>query len=195
MIARASKTPSPLTKPPWPLEHVPEALGTRTISQTEPTTAKEPLVTNPMVRGDLCVSADPEAPSPDGYGSLADMLLLEEISDPLDFAPDATPLETNRYGPLDEMNLPENAGLDHQRDYVVDRIVSAKLNDERDVHSKDQRCGYEPKDDTCLPRSAISNHFLARYWSKTGHKVRDLQNGGIPGHKFVLTRASSASIQ
>lgn len=67
------------------------------------------------------------------------------------------------------MDLLENAGLNDQQDYVIDRIGSTGLKDEEEVRYKVRWFGYKPKNGTWLPRSAIPDNFIARYWSKTCH--------------------------
>lgn len=67
------------------------------------------------------------------------MLLPEVISDRVDCATDVVPSDTTRYGPLHQMDLAEDAGLDDQYNCVVDRIVSAGLRDEGEL-SYNVRC-------------------------------------------------------
>lgn len=127
---------------------------THLISQTQPAIPTAPPVLSTPSPLDPWVSAYPERSFSDGYTPLDDMLLPEQRLGPLDDTsqtPDAISLSTDGDGPLDQMHLPDEGGLDDQREYVIDHIASTGSTDESEVRYKPHWFGYETKYDTWLP--------------------------------------------
>lgn len=72
----------------------------------------------------------------------------------------------------------------HQREYVVDFIVSAGFGDDREVLYKVRWFGYGPEAHKWELRENVPQNFINRYWSGIGHTNRNLKERRVHGHMF-----------
>lgn len=69
---------------------------------------------------------------------------------------------------------------DNLREYVVDRIVFAGLEENDEVLYKLRWFGYGPENDQLEIRENIPSNYINRYWSKISRMERDVKEGGSP---------------
>lgn len=104
------------------------------------------------------------------------------------------------YGVLDHLEVFELVSAEHgttsrTREYVINPVVSARLDNHGQPVYKVRWYGYDPEYDSWLPRRDIPNNFVRHYWAKLGHTERALKKEGIPVHKFTTGSDQSASHQ
>lgn len=75
------------------------------------------------------------------------------------------------------MDLPENKGVEDQREYVIECILSAGLTDEGKVPYNFRRFHYELQDDTWLPLSDIRGIFFPGIGPKLATLSVNLKRG------------------
>lgn len=167
-------------------------------SQKQPAIPNSPLVSTRTVPLEPSASADAEWPSPDRYGPLDDMLAPEKRPDPLNDTsetPDAISLSTDGYDPLVKTDLSEDARLHDQRVYVVDRIFFAGLTDVGEVLYNS--AGLATSLSTISGSHGQTSSVILWLFicPKPTTRSVNVREDGIPGRKFVLTRASFAILQ
>lgn len=168
---------------------------TRHAFRTQPTIPTAPPVSSLTVPLEPLASADSEGFFQYWYGLLGDMLLPEERPAPMDDTSQSTDAmfpSTDGYGPLGQMDIPKDARLDGQLEYVNERLVYTALTDGGEVRYKVRWFGYNSEDDTCLLRSDIPCNVVAGYWCNTDHTEHGLNEGVSPATK-LYSRVPSPS--
>jgi hypothetical protein len=72
--------------------------------------------------------------------------------------------------------LPEVTPDPPDREYVVDRLVDAEMNDRGRIRYQVRWLGYDPMEDTWEYKEELPTHFIRRYWRTKGYTTPEGEN-------------------